>query len=233
MATLEPVGEWQPNLTGGLLRLRELQARERWISRRWMLAGAGAIGVFICLMILPSPRVLAHRCIQCSISVLEKLSPAAAVQAKVKPESDRPIAPNFSLKDASDRDIELSELKGKVVLVNFWATWCEGCQVEIPWFVEFQKQYQEEGFAVVGVSMDDDGWKSVRPWIREKKVNYPVVIGNQGLAKRYNLEGMPLTILVDRQGRIADVNAGILDKSTTQQKIKALLAENPKNTSER
>jgi cytochrome c biogenesis protein CcmG/thiol:disulfide interchange protein DsbE len=152
---------------------------------------------------------------------------------KLKPKGDRPDAPNFSLKDARDRDIELSKLKGKVVLVNFWATWCEGCQVEIPWFVEFQKQYQEEGLVVVGVSMDDDGWKSVRPWIQEKKVNYLVVIGDQGLAKRYNLEGMPLTVLVDRQGRIADVNSGIVDKIAGQQKIKALLAESPKSTSER
>jgi len=134
------------------------------------------------------------------------------------------------LKDANGRDVKLTDLKGKVVLVNFWATWCEGCQVEIPWFVEFQKEYQARGLVVIGISMDDDGWKSVRPWLKEKKVNYPIVIGNEGLGKQYGLDGMPLTALVDREGRIADVHPGLVDKAATQQKIRALLKESFKDS---
>jgi peroxiredoxin len=141
-----------------------------------------------------------------------------------KSSTGRSPAPNFNLKDASGKDVKLADLKGKVVLVNFWATWCEGCQVEIPWFVEFQREYADRGLAVVGIAMDDD-WKSVKPWIEEKKVNYPIVIGNQGLGKQYGLIGMPLTALVDREGRIADVHNGIVDKTATEQRIKDLLQQ--------
>jgi len=145
-----------------------------------------------------------------------------------KSSTGRSPAPNFNLKDASGKDVKLADLKGKVVLVNFWATWCEGCQVEIPWFVEFQKEYASRGLVVVGIAMDDD-WKSVKPWIEEKKVNYPIVIGNQGLGKQYGLIGMPLTALVDREGRIADIHNGIVEKTATQQKITDLLQESFKN----
>jgi cytochrome c biogenesis protein CcmG/thiol:disulfide interchange protein DsbE len=151
----------------------------------------------------------------------------AATAQSPKPISSstgRSLAPDFNLKDASGKDVKLADLKGKVVLVNFWATWCEGCQVEIPWFVEFQKQYASKGLVVVGISMDDDGWRSVKPWIEEKKVNYPIVIGNEGLGKQYGLDGgMPLTALVDREGRIADLHQGIVDKTAIEQRIRDLL----------
>ena len=228
LAVLDPTSEWQSDVTRGLLRFRELQERGSWHNRRRVLAAAAAVGVSMCLMVLPSPTVLAHRCLECSISVLERLSSSTPVQEKLKPESDRAFAPAFNLKDASGRDVKLTEFRGDVLLLNFWATWCEGCQVEIPWFVEFQKQYKDNGLVVIGISMDEDGWKSVRPWIGEKGVNYSVVIGNDGLAKQYGLEGMPLTVLVDRDGRIADVNRGIVDKAATQQKIRALLQESAK-----
>ena len=228
MAALEPGAEWEPDVNAGLLRLRRLRVRESWISGRLLLAATAALGFCICLMALPSPKVLAHRCLECSVAVWQSLRPSAA-QSGLKFPSTRSLAPDFNLKDASGTDVKLSNLKGKVVLVNFWATWCEGCQVEIPWFVEFQKEYAGGGLVVVGISMDDDGWKSVKPWIQEKKVNYPIVIGNEGLGKQYGLIGMPLTALVDREGRIADVHQGIVEKTATQQKIRDLLQENFKN----
>jgi peroxiredoxin len=160
--------------------------------------------------------------------ILSALALAATAQSPqtTKSSPGRSLAPDFNLKDASGKDVKLADLKGKVVLVNFWATWCEGCQVEIPWFVEFQKEYASRGLVVVGISMDDDGWKSVKPWIEEKKVNYPIVIGNEGLGKQYGLDGgMPLTALVDREGRIADLHQGIVDKTATQHKIGDLLQQ--------
>ena len=221
--------EWEPDVTAGLLRLTELRVRGSWISGRWLLAATGGVVVCLCLMALPSPKVLAHRCLECSVAVWQSLLPSAPVQANLKPPSGRTLAPDFNLKDANGRDVNLADLKGKVVLVNFWATWCHGCQVEIPWFVEFQKEYASRGLVVVGISMDDDGWRSVKPWIGEKKVNYPIVIGNEGLGKQYGLVGMPLTALVDREGRIADVHSGIVEKTATQQKIRDLLQESFKN----
>jgi peroxiredoxin len=230
LAVLDPGAEWEPDVSVGLLRLKELRVRGNGVSGRWLLAATGALGVCIALMLFPSPKVLAHRCLECSVAVWQSLLPSSPAQSGLKPPSGRSLAPDFSLKDASGKDVKLADLKGKVVLVNFWATWCEGCQVEIPWFVEFQKQYAGGGLVVVGISMDDDGWKSVKPWIQEKKVNYPIVIGNEGLGKQYGLVGMPLTALVDREGRIADVHAGVVDKGATQQRIGALLQESFKDT---
>jgi peroxiredoxin len=229
LAALDPGVEWEPDVTAGLLRLRELRVRGTRISGRWLLAATAALGVCICLVALPSPKVLAHRCLECSVAVWQSLVPSPPAQSGLKLPSERTLAPDFNLEDASGKNVKLADLKGKVVLVNFWATWCEGCQVEIPWFVEFQKDYASRGLVVVGISMDDDGWKSVKPWIKEKKVNYPIVIGNEGLGKQYGLEGMPLTALVDREGRIADLHRGVVEKTAAQQKIKDLLLEGFKN----
>jgi peroxiredoxin len=230
LATLDLGAEWEPDVSAGLVRLRELRVRGNSISRRWMLAATVAIGVSVCLMVLPSPKVLAHRCLECSVAVWQSLLPSAPAQSDLKTTSERRLAPDFTLKDASGKDVTLADLKGKVVLVNFWATWCEGCQVEIPWFIEFQTEYAKQGFVVVGISLDDDGWKSVKPWIQEKKVNYPIVIGNEALGKQYGLgDGMPLTALVDREGRIADSHTGVVEKTATQQKIRDLLQESFKN----
>ena len=229
LAMLDPCDEWHPDLSAGLLRFRQSQDSGSWLNTRWMFAAAGAMVVCLCLMVLPSPKVLAHRCLECSVAAWQSVLPSSPAQANLKPPSERTVAPDFNLKDANGRDLKLSDLKGKVVLLNFWATWCHGCQVEIPWFIEFQKEYSDRGLLVVGISMDDDGWKSVRPWIREKNINYPIVIGNEGLGHEYGLDGMPLTALVDSEGRIADVHHSLVDKAATQQKIRALLQESLKD----
>jgi peroxiredoxin len=100
--------------------------------------------------------------------------------------------------------------------------------LEIPWFVEFQKKYKERGLAVVGVSLDDDGWKSVRPWLKEKKINYAMVIGNEALGKSYGLSTMPLTVLIDRNGKIASAHSGVINRQATERNIRKLLQESAK-----
>ena len=123
--------------------------------------------------------------------------------------------------DAEGKRIVVADLKGKVVLLDFWATWCGGCKLEIPWYMEFDQKYRSRGLAVVGVSMDDDGWKSVRPFLAKGidtetggniAMRYPVVIGNQDLARQYHLTQMPMTLLIDRTGRIALSHTGVVDK---------------------
>jgi peroxiredoxin len=115
----------------------------------------------------------------------------------VKPMADlieansRKAVPDFSLVDSKGNTIKLSSYKGRVVLLDFWATWCEGCKVEIPWYMEFQKKYKESGLSVVGVSVDDDGWKSVKPFLEAEQVNYPVVIGDWDLATRFGITSLP------------------------------------------
>jgi peroxiredoxin len=229
LARLDPGEEWQPNVTAALARFRSGQAAGSFMRKRWALAAATAMAAILCAMVLPSPQVLAHRCLECSIAAWESLAATAPGQARVKPESERQVAPDFELQDANGKEVKLSDFKGKVVLVNFWATWCEGCQVEIPWFVEFAKKYEEKGLVIIGVSLDGDGWKSVRPWLKEKNVNYTIVIGNEGLGKKYGLDGLPLTALVGRDGKVADSHCGIVDREATEGKILALLQEGAGN----
>jgi peroxiredoxin len=224
LAFLAPGDNWEPNSAAALARLKQLHGSRSWLSTRWPWTLAAAAAVCLALMVLPSPRVLAHRCLECSVAVWQSLAASVPTQADLKPESARALAPDFTLRDATGKELTLSSLKGKVVLLNFWATWCDGCQVEIPWFVEFEKRYEDHGLVVVGVSLDSDGWKSVRPWLKEKKVNYPIVIGDDNLAKQYGLEGMPLTVLIDREGKIADSHPGIANRSGTEQKLGVLLA---------
>src|ERR1700684_4161546 len=92
------------------------------------------------------------------------------------------IAPVFSLRSAKGATVDLSDYKGKVVLLNFWATTCGGCKIEIPWFMKFAKKYKGSGLAVIGVALDEDGWKPVKPFVKAKKMNYTVVIGGDALA---------------------------------------------------
>ena len=231
MSALCANDNWQPNVHAGFERLTKLGAAPHWVGKRTiLLAAAASAAICLSIMAYPSPKVFARRCISDCTVILQSLSLSARAQAHLTPENARYAAPDFILKDANDKSVALSELKGKVVLVNFWATWCHGCQLEIPWYVEFQKKYEKQGLAIIGISMDEDGWKSVRPWLNEKQVNYPIVIGNQALADRYGLSGMPLTALVDRDGKMADVHVGVVDKDATEQKIKALLKQSAGNT---
>jgi peroxiredoxin len=227
MSALNSGENWQPNVNAGFSRLTKLHAKANWIGRRGFLL-ATATGVAICLSIMayPSPKVFARRCINECTAVWQSLSPSTPAGANLNLENIRKVAPDFVLTDENGKDVRLSNLRGKVVLVNFWATWCHGCQLEIPWYIEFQKKYEKQGLVVIGISMDEDGWKSVKPWINEKRVNYSIVIGNQGLADQYGLTGLPLTALVARDGKIAEVQNGmVVDRSATEQKIQRLLQE--------
>jgi thiol-disulfide isomerase/thioredoxin len=124
-----------------------------------------------------------------------------------------------------------SDYKGKVVLLNFWATWCGPCKIEIPWFIEFNKTYKDRGFAVLGVSLDDDGWKSVKPYIAEKKIDYTVVVGNDQVSKSYgDVESLPTTFIIDRDGRIAFVHMGLVGKDTYGEEIRSLLGRDQRAT---
>ena len=151
------------------------------------------------------------------------LASLARIPAAISPANLRKAAPGFTLSDSTGAPVRLSDYKGKVVLLNFWATWCHGCKLEIPWFVEFESRFKDSGLAVIGVSMDADGWKSVKPYLKEKKLNYPVVIGSEGLANQYGLTSMPMTALIDRQGKIAALHTGVVDKAACEGEIRQLL----------
>jgi peroxiredoxin len=134
------------------------------------------------------------------------------------------VAPDFSLIDSKGATLKLSDYRGKVVLLDFWATWCHGCRTEIPWYMEFENKYKDKGLAVIGVSMDTD-WNTVKPFMAKEEMNYPVVIGNDGLLERYGSHSMPATYLIDRDGRIADYHIGVVNKDQFESEIKKLLME--------
>jgi peroxiredoxin len=119
-------------------------------------------------------------------------------------------APEFSLKDAGGRTVHLSDYHGKVVLLDFWATWCGPCKIEIPWFIEFQNEFKSRGFEVVGVSMDEDGWRAINPFVQNMKMNYRVLLGDDTVSTAYGgLDALPTTLLIDRDGGIASVDQGL------------------------
>jgi cytochrome c biogenesis protein CcmG/thiol:disulfide interchange protein DsbE len=164
-------------------------------------------------------------------------STSSSVKAAIKPEKDRKKAPEFTLTDANGAAVKLSDFRGKVVLLNFWATWCGPCKVEIPWFIEFQQTYKDRDFVVLGVSFDDDGWKSVKPYLEDKKINYRVMIGSEEVAQQYGgVESLPTTFVVDKQGRIAATHIGLISKSEYKNEIENLLdakQETPNEDSKR
>jgi len=153
---------------------------------------------------------------------------SAALAADTAP-ALRKAAPDFTLSDSKGAPIRLSDYKGKVVLLDFWATWCHGCNIEIPWYMEFQQKYKDKGLTVIGVAMDDDGWKSVKPFSDEKKINYIIVVGNEGLAKEYGVDNLPVTLLIDRDGKIAVSHAGMVEKEAFEKEIQALI-QGPKDS---
>jgi peroxiredoxin len=148
-----------------------------------------------------------------------------AIRAALQPAKARKPAPEFALQDSSGKTISLKNYRGKVVLLDFWATWCHGCKEEIPWFSEFARIYGAKGLTVVGISLDGDGWKVVKPFIDTAKVPYPILLGNDATAKKYGIENMPDTFLIDREGRIAAAYAGLVDKDNVESNIRSMLSQ--------
>jgi peroxiredoxin len=133
-------------------------------------------------------------------------------------------APNFSLKTQDGKVIELAKLNGKVILLNFWATWCPPCRAEIPDFIELYNSYKSKGFEIIGIALDEDGWSKVNPYIKEAKINYPIVIGTEKEVKQYGgIEAIPTSFIIDKNGYIAGKQVGFLPKDALEQKLKSLL----------
>jgi len=145
------------------------------------------------------------------------------VRAALSPVNQRKPAADFAFEDASGKTVTLAKLRGKVVVLDFWATWCHGCKQEIPWFSEFQTRYAAKGLAVVGVSLDEGGWKDVKPFLASHNIPYRIVVGDDPLAKKYAIENMPDTFLIDRKGNVAAVYRGLVDRNDIETNIKTLL----------
>lgn len=145
--------------------------------------------------------------------------------ASLFPVAERIVAEDFTVTDAIGNKVSLSDYRGKVVLLNFWATWCAPCRVEIPWFIDFEKQYARDGLVVLGVSFDEEGWEVVGPYVEEQGMNYKVVVGDEALAEKWGVEALPTTLILDRDGRVAAFHEGLVSEATYENQILGLLKE--------
>lgn len=149
-------------------------------------------------------------------------NPPTSKDRMVAPDQ-RKLAPDFELVDNNGHPFRLSQQRGRVVVLNFWATWCGGCKYELPYFVGYEQRYGKQGLSTLGISMDDGGFRVVDPFWKNKQMPYPTVIGNDALGKKLGLSGMPYTLLIDKQGRVAVTHAGVLDRDDFDHHIQELL----------
>ena len=136
-------------------------------------------------------------------------------------------APQVDLKDLNGRTVRLSNYQGKVVLINFWATWCPPCRAEMPDLVRLQREHGKKGLQIIGITYPPEHLARVRTFARRLKVNYPIVLGTRELKARFSSdETLPLTVVIDRNGKVSDIIGGILLREEFDEKIKPLLMQN-------
>ncbi len=156
------------------------------------------------------------------------------VRASIVPVAQRPRAPEFALPDAEGRLARVADYRGRVVLLDFWATTCGGCVEEIPAFVDIAKRYEPLGLATVGIAEDiayanlkdaTEAWSRVLPFIRDHQLPYRILMGDLDVTRRYEIQALPLTYLLDVEGRVAAVYRGVVDVADLTSNIQTLLGE--------
>lgn len=155
------------------------------------------------------------------LNVARKAKGAVAASTPIKDAT----APDFALQSLEGKTVRLSDLRGKAVLLNFWATWCAPCKIEMPWFVELQKQYGPEGLQIVGVAMDDASPKDVADFTQEMGVNYPVLLGKETVGDAYGgVQFLPENFYIDRNGKVMDRAFGLKGRSEIEDEIRKIIA---------
>lgn len=214
LAKLDPSGEAQPNAAQALGRFKELRDEPKPGTRKWIWTAAAGI-VTACGALwfwAPQPH-----------SPGAPAKQPTTVSASMITLKEGQTPPDFTLPDSTGAPVHLASYRGKVVLLNFWATWCIPCREEISWFMEFTSKYQDRGLEIIGVAMDGDGWESARPYVRVKKINYPVVVGTDAMAAQYGVEAIPMTLMLDREGKVTATHIGRVDKANAEKEIVKML----------
>jgi peroxiredoxin len=183
-----------------------------WSPLRWVLAAVAAVGLAFVLI----PPIAGNG----------SAPPSANASPSFCDGKNRPANLNFTLKDMNGRDVRLADYKGKVILLNFWATWCGPCKYEIPGFVELYAKYKDQGFVVLGVSTDDTP-EQLRPFAQTYKMNYPVLVGRDRddlIDDAYGpMWGIPVTVFITRGATICKKHMGLATREQVEKEIKALL----------
>jgi peroxiredoxin len=136
------------------------------------------------------------------------------------------LAPDFELQSLEGKTVKLTDFRGKAVLLNFWATYCGPCKIEMPWFVEMQKQFGPEGLQIIGIAMDDASTEDIAKFAKEMGVNYPILLGKESVGQSYGGVGvLPTTYFVDRDGRVTAREFGLQSRSVFVDNIKKALSQ--------
>jgi len=205
---LTPPADWSPSLAKNRARLRaRIGAHSR--RRLGLMTAAIATAVVLAGSNASVVRAVAQRCGEW-LGIVS---------------SSRPKLPAVSFTDAQGRPVPVSALRGKVVLLTFWTTTCGQCQTEMSWFADFQHTYRDRDLVVLGVSLDQDGWSRVSPFLEHQPINYDVVVARREVTQQIIGASIPTTLIVDRRGRIAVRHIGYCSKSEYQRDLEKVLAE--------
>ncbi|HEX3986682.1 MAG TPA: TlpA disulfide reductase family protein [Acidobacteriaceae bacterium] len=158
-------------------------------------------------------------------TVAQAVPAAPGTSYALTPPAERKPVPDFALTGVNGRRITLAHDRGQVVLLDFWAVDCGGCRIEIPWYVDFDQKYGSQGLALIGLDMYGESPAKIRPFMVRSHMDYPVAVGTDALGARFHVTEMPLTLLIDRKGRVAIAHAGIVDRARFESDIRTLLAE--------
>ena len=221
--------------------------RRQWSTGSWLVSTAVVVWLGVLLLTIKPTRSpdppdgMRFDSIQSTPSDLRRpdtISGAIGVDGASVPDTrpdqpnlietaQREPAPNFELPDIDNGTASLSDYAGQVLLLNFWATWCLPCRAEMPWFVDFQTNFGDDGFRVLGVSLDEPGWSAVRPFLERQPVNYQIALADttEHLTQFGLINILPTTWLIDRNGRIAAKHVGLVDRGELESEIDRLLNE--------
>ena len=195
------------------------------MKTRWAIAVLGVIALAAVTVSIEMPWLFKPQVAMVEVPAADSASPKGGAEMLTCPADAKQANLNFTMKDHAGKDVTLSAFKGKVLLIDFWATWCGPCKVEIPHFVEFQEQYGKSGLQIVGISVDDTAEKLV-PYVSEMKMNYPVLVGvgRDDVQEAFGpMLGIPVSVLVSRDGKLCATHAGLTGKDVFEREIKALL----------
>ena len=208
LGQLTPPNDWTPSLAKNRARLRErIGAHSR--RRLGLITVAAAAAVVLLTANVSVVRAVAQRCGEWLVVV----------------SSSRPRLPEVTFTDVQGRPVPVSALRGKVVLLTFWTTTCGQCQTEMSWFADFQHTYRDRNLVVLGVSLDQDGWSRVSPFLEHQPINYDIVLARREVAQPIIGASIPTTLIVDRRGRIAVRHSGYCSKGEYQRDLEKILAE--------
>ena len=183
---------------------------------RWAIATLGALALALLTLNADLPWTFKHA---------DASAPGVPPGAPACPANAKPANLSFTLKDVNNKDVRLASFKGKVIVLDFWATWCGPCKIEIPGFVDLQNRYGNDGLQVIGVSVDDT-LEQLKPYVSTMKMNYPVLqgLGHDEVQDAFGpIWGIPVTIVISRDGRICAKHTGMSSKESFEKQIKSLL----------